>query len=229
MTDLNDQWHVSLDDMDEYFEGKLSSQREAEIDTHFADCSKCTEIARELRQFSAIWNQWTAHAHGQDARTGPAAAVMVNFNKPDPFVQLPGFPMTPPLFNPAANSAEGSVMWLLGGEAPEYGDVAESVEIDLLPTGNLPPGAKIEALDLEKTITVVIPCQDKFAQQPPRIELISIGGKVLSQLPEQKSWSIRERAGDPDSFRERECWVASFEGVPLEPMVVLVTEREPGV
>ena len=46
MTDLNDQWHVSLDDLDEYFEGKLPSQKEAEIDTHFAECLRCTERAK---------------------------------------------------------------------------------------------------------------------------------------------------------------------------------------
>lgn len=225
MTDLNDQRHVSLDDLDEYFEGKLPNQREAEIDTHFAECLECTERARELRQFTAIWNQWTAHAHGEAARTGPAAAVMINFHKRDPFVQLPGYP-TIPIFNPASSSAEGGVAWYLGqGEETDYDGTDEYVEIDLLPTHQLPQGALIEAQKPEKTITVVIPCLDNFAEQPPRIELMSIDGKVLSSLPEQKSWDIRERAGEPDSYRERQCWVATFERVPPGPMVVLVTSK----
>lgn len=222
MTDLNDQWHVSLDDLDEYFEGKLPSEKEAEIDTHFAECLRCTERARELRQFTTIWNQWTAQAHGETARTGPAAAVMIDFNNPDPFVQLPGYPVMP-IFYPASSSADGAVAFYLGeDEETDYGEIAE---IDLLPTDLLPAGASIEAVEPEKNITVVIPCQDNFAEQPPLIELISIDGKTLSRLPEQMPWSIRERAGEPDSRRTQQCWVATFEQVPLGPMVVLVTSQ----
>jgi hypothetical protein len=210
MSDLNSPSHVSLDELEDYLEAKLSDERQREIEIHFATCSECTERARELRKFRTLWTKWTAQAHGAAVRRQAAAAVVINFERPNLFTPLPGYDVT---LIPALAAGDASI------EAMEYG------EIDFLPTERLPPGATIEALEAEKTITVVIPCEKEFEHNPPRVELLLEKGQVLTTNPEQKPRFIRERAGDPGTLQEKTCWVAHFNDVPLQSLLVIVTPQ----
>jgi hypothetical protein len=57
--------HIAPEELTDYFATLLSEDREEEIEEHLADCTQCTEEARQLHAFTSIWNRWTARAHGE--------------------------------------------------------------------------------------------------------------------------------------------------------------------
>ena len=60
--------HITLEAVADYFEGRLPDAQEGEIETHFAECEQCTNRARQYYAFTALWNGWTARAHGEAYR-----------------------------------------------------------------------------------------------------------------------------------------------------------------
>ncbi|GEM_PF-1404066 len=56
---------ITPDDLVGYFEGMLSEDRRGLIETHFADCDACTELARRWHTFSEVFDSWTVRAHGE--------------------------------------------------------------------------------------------------------------------------------------------------------------------
>ncbi len=68
--------HITPEELAAYFATTLSEDREGEIEEHLAECSACTEQAREiytlqarqLQAFTWLWEQWTARTHGEAYR-----------------------------------------------------------------------------------------------------------------------------------------------------------------
>ncbi len=56
--------HLTVDQLLDYFDGRLSEDAETRIEEHVAECSECVEAARAARHFAVAWNGWTAREHG---------------------------------------------------------------------------------------------------------------------------------------------------------------------
>jgi hypothetical protein len=56
--------HITPVELLEYFESKLSEERQKTIEEHFAECDSCTHAARQTRVFEELW-PWTAQEHGE--------------------------------------------------------------------------------------------------------------------------------------------------------------------
>ena len=57
--------HLTVDELDEYFEGELGEEQEEKLEEHLAECSECTEQARKMYILTHALSQWTARAHGE--------------------------------------------------------------------------------------------------------------------------------------------------------------------
>ena len=63
MTDGGSAPHLQADELLEYFEEKLSDERQRQLEEHLARCDSCTLLARGVRLFDEAWT-WTAEQHG---------------------------------------------------------------------------------------------------------------------------------------------------------------------
>ena len=50
--------HITLDDLETYVEGKLPEEDEERIEDHIGGCEACAEEVRQIRAFSAVWDDW---------------------------------------------------------------------------------------------------------------------------------------------------------------------------
>ncbi|MFN8633031.1 MAG: hypothetical protein U0893_04185 [Chloroflexota bacterium] len=57
--------HLDLDTIADYVEMKLSAGEERPIEMHLAHCDLCTDLAREARELSELWDGWTARSHAE--------------------------------------------------------------------------------------------------------------------------------------------------------------------
>lgn len=55
--------HLQAEQLLEYFEEKLSDERQRQIEEHLALCDSCAVLARGVRLFDEAWT-WTAEQHG---------------------------------------------------------------------------------------------------------------------------------------------------------------------
>lgn len=83
--------HVTVEEVADYFEGRLPEPRESDLEVHLADCDACTDKARQWFAFSRIYNHWTAQAHGRAyrqaqlrARRRPPPAENIGPFRPSP-------------------------------------------------------------------------------------------------------------------------------------------------
>jgi hypothetical protein len=63
--------HIPPEALVDYFYGaetRLPEERESAIEEHLAECTQCTEEARQLHAFTGLLHRWTAQAHGQAYR-----------------------------------------------------------------------------------------------------------------------------------------------------------------
>jgi hypothetical protein len=155
------------------------------------------ELDQEARAIRQAADAVVATAPHLVAIPGQVAGVVINFKKPELFSPLPEFRFTHLLAKAASN---------------EVNEELEPGTIDFLPTEQLPAGASVEVFGAE--VLVLVPCQDAFELEPPRVELRLATGEVLSITPECQERFAREIAGDPGSQREKPCWVAHFEKAP---------------
>ncbi len=208
--------HITVDELEDYFAARLSESGEIDLEHHFTDCPGCLDNARmfsALRHLSAqsyaetLQGLALAKADREAQAKRAVAAIVVNFNRPNLFTPLPSYAMAE--INARA-AGEQSI------------DTVERGEMDFLPSEQVPTGSMLEALDSERMITVVVPCENNFEQTPPHIELLLEDGQIITTEPEKESRYIRERAQDPSSICEKECWVAYFEALPLEQIIVIV-------
>ena len=54
--------HMTPDELVDYFAARVSESREEAIEMHLGACDACAEEARQLRAFSAVWDDWTMQA-----------------------------------------------------------------------------------------------------------------------------------------------------------------------
>ena len=54
--------HMTPDELADYFAARVSESREEAIELHLGACDACAEEARQLRAFSAVWDDWTMQA-----------------------------------------------------------------------------------------------------------------------------------------------------------------------
>jgi hypothetical protein len=59
--------HPSVEEITDYFEGRLSLQRETALDMHFDECGTCAKSARRVRVLSCLVSGWSADTHRQAA------------------------------------------------------------------------------------------------------------------------------------------------------------------
>lgn len=136
-----------------------------------------------------------------------AAAVGVALDSEALFMPLSGFPVTGVLAQAAA------------------ADAVEGVQrgvVDFVMPAPVPLGTTVVALEVEQTVTVVVPCEGPYAQNAPRIELLLKGGEVRTLAPQRERRRVRQTPGDPGSRRRMECWVTHFGDVPPGPMLTLI-------
>ncbi|OPY55848.1 MAG: hypothetical protein A4E55_02436 [Pelotomaculum sp. PtaU1.Bin035] len=57
---------LSFDDIQRYVNNweEMSYDEIYNVSDHLYDCDKCSELARSVRLFDLLWEQWTADAHG---------------------------------------------------------------------------------------------------------------------------------------------------------------------
>ncbi len=65
---MQDAKHLSFESIEKFVEGKLRGDKLLELEEHIAVCPECKKKVHALRDFSSIWNKWTATAHGEAYR-----------------------------------------------------------------------------------------------------------------------------------------------------------------
>lgn len=57
--------HLSPEEIIDYIEGKLPAGNIRRVEIHFARCSECVSIAREMQLLQQAWQTWSAEEHGK--------------------------------------------------------------------------------------------------------------------------------------------------------------------
>ena len=65
---MQDAKHLSFEIIEKFADGKLRRDELLEVEEHIAICPECKKRVHTLRDFSSIWNKWTAKAHGEAYR-----------------------------------------------------------------------------------------------------------------------------------------------------------------
>jgi len=67
MTEKPEGEHVATEELADYFAGSLSQERELAVELHLAACNECTQQARQVYSFTALFERWTSKQPAEPA------------------------------------------------------------------------------------------------------------------------------------------------------------------
>jgi anti-sigma factor RsiW len=57
--------HTTPEELSQYYASELSDDQAERLEDHLAACDHCMDLAATLQNFGALWDGWTAKAHGE--------------------------------------------------------------------------------------------------------------------------------------------------------------------
>lgn len=57
--------HLTSDELSRYYASELSDLQAERLEEHLAGCDRCMDLAAAVQNFGALWESWTAEAHGE--------------------------------------------------------------------------------------------------------------------------------------------------------------------
>ena len=67
--------HLTSEELSRYYASELSDLQADRLEEHLAGCDRCMELAATVQKFGALWESWTAEAHGEALAAERAVAL----------------------------------------------------------------------------------------------------------------------------------------------------------